>query len=219
MCIFIVISRHSSSIPQIFFLLPKPFAVIVTLIAISHLLYILVIFLIRLKNIHTLLKSDKVEVRNSPLDRLATLSVKLLLCAKYGCVGVTGTSVALSTFAGLDSLLELGGHTPFFMQGVADIGNQILGVNNARTEYLNQKKLINNLTTVNHIFMELKETTKNLDSTFNNSGIFTKEELNELLTEIAKEAYSYKNEGIKLSNDLQTSIANSEILRELKSNK
>jgi len=28
--------------------------------------------------------------------------------------------------------------------------------------------------------MELKETTKNLDSTFNNSGIFTKEELNEL---------------------------------------
>jgi len=64
----IVISRHSSSILKYFFFYLTFCGNCYIDSYFSFTLYTCN-FLIRLKNIHTLLKSDKVEVRNSPLDR------------------------------------------------------------------------------------------------------------------------------------------------------
>jgi hypothetical protein len=120
-CIFVVVSRHNSKLLPIFSYLPTYIAALVVLIALLHLIYIFVISFIRLKYIHHLFKSNKLEVRNSPMDRLATFSLKLLMCAQYGCVGVAGAGTVITAFSGLDSILELGGHDPIFTQGVADI--------------------------------------------------------------------------------------------------
>jgi hypothetical protein len=109
--------------------------------------------------------------------------------------------------------------TLFLRKVLQTFGNRLFGIDNPRTEYLKQKKILSNITTVNKTFMELKESAKEINDLFNNSGIFTKEELNELLTDMSKEAYARRSEGLKLSNDLQASISKSEILRELKSKK
>jgi len=218
-CLLIVVTRHNPMFFSILSHLPLSVAILVVTLAILHLCYILGILIFRLKHIHSLFKNNKLEVRNSSLDRLATLSLKLLMCAKYGCLGVAGAGTAITTFTGLDTILELGGHEPIFLQGVADIGNSILGIDNARTEYLKQKKILSNITTVNQRFLELKDSAKEINGMVKNSGIFTQEELEELLTELSKEAYVHRNQGIKLSNDLQSSISKSEILRELKNRK
>lgn len=49
----------------------------------------------RFKHIRYILKSDKLEVRNSPLDRLATLSARALICFKGACDMALPTGLAL----------------------------------------------------------------------------------------------------------------------------
>jgi hypothetical protein len=141
-CIFIVVTRHSPVFISILIKAPLSIAITIVSFALLHLFYIFVISSYRLKHIHYLFKNNKLEVRNSPLDRVATLSLKLLMCAKYGCVGIAGAGTVITAFTGLDTILELGGHDPFFMQGIADIGKTIFGVENARTEHLKQKQQV-----------------------------------------------------------------------------
>jgi hypothetical protein len=66
--------------------------IIISLIAIIHLCYILIISFIRLRYIHYFFKNGQLEVRNSPVDRIITLAFKLLMCAKYGCLGISGSA-------------------------------------------------------------------------------------------------------------------------------
>lgn len=214
-CIVIVVSQKRALLSSIFTSLPQSISIIISLIAIIHLCYILIISFIRLRYIHYLFKNGKLEVRNSPVDRISTLALKLLMCAKYGCLGISGAGVALTIFASLDNILEAGGHNPIFIQGIADIGNNLLGIKNARTEYLHQKQILSNISTVNQRYFELQEAAKNMTDAFKDSQLFTKEELKELIEVTAKEAYANRNEGINLSNKLQESISKSEILRAL----
>ena len=50
----------------------------------------------RIKHIKYLLKSDKLEVRNSPLDRLAFLAAKTLTCLKGACESAPHIGMGLS---------------------------------------------------------------------------------------------------------------------------
>lgn len=83
-----------------------------------------------------------------------TLSLKQLMCAKYNCVGAAGAETVIATYSSLETILEIAGHDPIFLQGIAEIGNNKMGVENARTEYLKQKKILSDITTVNKRFME-----------------------------------------------------------------
>ncbi len=52
------------------------------------------------------LKSDKLDIRNSPLDQLARLSARLILCAKGICDQAQPVGVAMGIMLGVDTALE-----------------------------------------------------------------------------------------------------------------
>lgn len=84
-------------------------------------LYIFVISVISLIYGYKVLKSGKLNIKNSPLDRFASISGNLLYCWKFGCkVGAGGISLA-GTSVIADTILEAGGQeklfTPFLGKG------------------------------------------------------------------------------------------------------
>lgn len=97
-------------------LFPEYLQKIILIIALLQILLFFIIILIKiLYGLYKLIfHSNEFEVRNSPLDLLATHISKLIYCAKMGCA-VTGGTVALLT-AGqtLDGVLEVAGYDPVF---------------------------------------------------------------------------------------------------------
>jgi hypothetical protein len=65
-------------------------------------------YILYYRTIHFLsvLKSNKLEVRNSPLDRLAYLSARFLYCLKYGCEAANPNGVGITLMFGADELLK-----------------------------------------------------------------------------------------------------------------
>ena len=99
-----------------------PLKFIVLFLALLHFVYITTISIIKLWYGFKVLKSDKLNVQNSPLDRFATTTGKLLYCWKYGCqAGSAGLGLVGTSFL-VDSMLEAGGQekvfTPLIGKGV-----------------------------------------------------------------------------------------------------
>lgn len=103
-------------------LLFLPFKFMVLFIALLHFIYITTISIIKLWYGFKVLKSDKLNVKNSPMDRFATTAGKLLYCWKYGCqAGSAGLGLVGTSFL-IDSMLEAGNQekvfTPLIGKGV-----------------------------------------------------------------------------------------------------
>jgi hypothetical protein len=99
------------------------------ILASIFIIFILIINLIKIVyGIYLLIKKPEIfEVRNSPLNLLATYLGKLLYCVKIGCV-VSGTTAAV--VAGgvtFDTLIEKSGRGPIFVPMMAEGLNLILG--------------------------------------------------------------------------------------------
>ena len=85
-----------------------PFKFIVLFLALLHFIYITCISRIKLIHGFKVLRSDKLDVRNSPMDQFASLTGKLLFCWKYGCqAGSAGLGLVGTSFL-IDSMLEAG---------------------------------------------------------------------------------------------------------------
>lgn len=91
---------------------------IIFIFAMSQFLYILIISVIKIWYIIYLWRNKKLEVRNSPLNQVAYLTVKLAACIKGGCVGGAATATVLCLGFGADKLLEEGGYPPIFKKTV-----------------------------------------------------------------------------------------------------
>jgi len=99
-----------------------PFKFIVLFLALLHFIYISSISIIKLWYGFKVLRSDKLDVKNSPFDRFATVTGKLLYCWKFGCqAGSAGLGLVGTSFM-IDSMLEAGNHkkvfTPLIGSGV-----------------------------------------------------------------------------------------------------
>jgi hypothetical protein len=100
--------------------------------SVLQIIQVLIILLIKIiYSIYTLIyKPEVFEVRNSPINLLATHLSKIILCAKIGC-GVTGGAAGIvATGATFDTLLDTAGYNkvfiPFLAEGVkAVFGNSI----------------------------------------------------------------------------------------------
>jgi len=87
---------------------------IIFILAMLHFLYILIISIIKIWYIIYLWKNKKLEVRNSPLDQIASLTIKLAACLKGACVAGGASATVMGLGFGADKLLEEAGYAPFF---------------------------------------------------------------------------------------------------------
>jgi hypothetical protein len=79
-----------------------------------YIAYALAINILRLIHVFKVLRTDELDVKNSPLDRLATLTARVLFCAKGLCYvgGVTGS--AIGSGLALDAALVNTGNDSVF---------------------------------------------------------------------------------------------------------
>lgn len=91
------------------------------LFTILFFIYHLFISYHRLKHICKLLKSDKLDIRNSPLDKFATYAAKLVLCAKGTCEVAAPVGVVIGVLQGFDQIRAAKGLDPIFIPFLADI--------------------------------------------------------------------------------------------------
>lgn len=99
-----------------------PFQYLILSLAFIHISYIVVISIIEIYYGIKILRSDKLNIRNSPLDTFASYTAKLLYCWKIGC-RVNSVSVGLASGSVIaDTILEAGGQekvfTPMLGKGV-----------------------------------------------------------------------------------------------------
>lgn len=176
-------------------------------LAMLQFIYITVISIIKIGYIIYLWKNKKLEVRNSPLDHVASLTVKLATCVKGACVAGGASATLLGLGFGADKLLEESGHSPVFRRAV---GSQLGTVLNklgyeGNSEYIElQKKII-----------EIKERTRNIEEL---NKVVNEIENNESFKEVKKDLTEFKNEFLKelqKENEVKK-IEQNKILNELK---
>jgi hypothetical protein len=139
--------------------------------------------------IKTLLNKKELEVRNSPLNRLATFAANVAYCWKVGCqlgtsgVGLMGLSVLV------DGILFNAGHEKIFEPYINNVVNKLkLGDKPVKDVYAEYAERTNSLQKESVVFEELKST---LDGSI--AGIIELKEKGLLTAEQAKEI----NEGLE----------------------
>lgn len=172
-----------------------------------HFMYIFIISLIKLGYIIYLWRDKKLEVRNSPLDHVASLTLKLVACVKGACVAGGASATVLGLGFGADKLLEEAGHAPIFKKAVGGQINNILSSlgYEGNTEYLELQKRM----------LEVEKRTRNIKEL---TKIVNEMENNKSFIELEEDLKEFKKEFI---NDLQKEknmkyIQQSKILTELK---
>jgi hypothetical protein len=116
-------------ISKMYLKLPENLHLLCTIIAAIQITQIIIILLIRFFYAMYILiyRQDKLEVRNSPLDRYASMIVKVLYCAKFGCLA---TGVGASLIAGgvsYDLLLAEAGHERKFLPFMGQVYKSVFG--------------------------------------------------------------------------------------------
>ena len=83
-------------VTKIYLYFPDNLHLFITIIAAIQITQIIIVFLIKcIYGLYTLkYRKDKFEVRNSPLDKYASMIAKVLYCVKYGCA-VSGIGASL----------------------------------------------------------------------------------------------------------------------------
>lgn len=121
-------------------------------------------------------KNKELDVRNSPLDRFASLAGKLIFCAKGACDTAAPIGSALGLMAGVDQLLEAKGKEPIFLPALAGLILPNSQEENIYTERRQQFKKLNLLDKEFRANIADKNAIQNLES----SGIFTAEDIKEM---------------------------------------
>ena len=176
-------------------------------LAMIHFIYIMIISIIKLGYIVYLWKNKKLEVRNSPVDHIASLTLKLATCIKGACVAGGASATVLGLGFGADKLLEEAGHPPVFKKAVGNkLGNILSSMG-----YIGDSKYIE----LQRTMSEVKEKTKNIEEL---NKIINEIENNDSFAGLQKELKQFKDEFFKelQKEKLQKNIKQSKILSELK---
>jgi hypothetical protein len=148
-------------------LLYLPLQYLVLLLALVQIIYIVIISIIKIIYGISKFWTDDLNVRNSPLDQLASLSTKFLYCWKIGCkVGYTGIGLAGASVITY-TILEAGGQekvfTPLLGKGV----KFIIGNKPADSIFANINKDIKNVDNSKDILYNIKKLSEQCESSLN----------------------------------------------------
>lgn len=146
---------------------------LVVLISIFYTFYVLYISYYRLKHIYKIMKSKDLEIRNSPLDKFATLASKLIFCVKGACDTAVPLGVALGVMAGFDTILEHKGKDPIFLPFIAEV---ILPDSEEQKIYKERKNLLKDIKGIDSKYKQLYEDSSILKS-LEDSKLFSDQDL------------------------------------------
>lgn len=117
-------------------------------------IYHFIISFYRIKHMVSVFKSDKFEIRNSPLDRFATLGARALWCLKGACETAQPVGVTLGLMISTDQILIAANKEPIFTPYLAGLLNKYF----PGTEKESISKIIDkNLNLLNKNSVEIKE--------------------------------------------------------------
>lgn len=90
---------------------------------------------------YKVIKSYKLNVRNSPLDRLFTIAVKVLWCIKGSCNQLPHLGLGLSLGAITDQILENSEREPIFIPFWGGMLNKMIGNETVGIIYTKRKEV------------------------------------------------------------------------------
>jgi cytochrome c oxidase subunit 2 len=156
-------------------LLPNILLYIVVLIVFLFLIYHMYITIHRVIHIRYLFKSGKLDVRNSPLSKLASMFARVAVCLKGTCDAAVPIGTGLGIFAGFDMVLEASGNEAIFIPAMGSAVGKAIGSKTALELYIEKKAIYRELATVEKLNQVWKE---NLEFTklFSESDLFTDED-------------------------------------------
>lgn len=125
-------------------------------ITLIYTIYQFIISYYRIKHIIAILKSDKLDIRNSPLDRLARLSARALLCFKGACDTAQPVGLTLGLMLGTDEVLKNANRDPIFGPILGSILNSVLPENVSKDSTKLINKSINEISSNNQDLAENK---------------------------------------------------------------
>jgi hypothetical protein len=181
---------------------------LVLLMSLLHFSYILMIKIIKIIYGIKLWKSGKLDVRNSPFDKLASSAAKALQCWEFDCeLGSAGLGLVGSSFL-IDQILEGGGQEKIF---TPLIGNTVkLFVNSERADILLSqiKQQTKDLENFKEKYQDIVDTLNEAENYLNNnSKLFTKEDM-ENINKGIKELKDTEDKKLKdLTKDLVKNIS------------
>lgn len=144
-----------------------------------HILYILIITIIKLIYGIKQFRNGSLDVKNSPLDKFATIVANILQCWKIGCtIGSAGVGVATTSVV-VDTLLEAAGEEKIFTPLLGKGVKLILGGKAADTRYLEIQEKLKTLKNTKSKILELKEIQDKLSNLKDETGtsFFSSEDL------------------------------------------
>ena len=166
------------------------FFYIVIPLAFLQFTYIIVINLIKFFYVIHLWRNNKFQVRNSPLNKLATFAANLVACVKGTCVlGLSG-GTALGMGLGIDELLANYGRETIFrdtLGNVLDKGLNNIGIKNTNKDIT---KVEDNLKVLKYRYNQLKSLSNNIDeleSISQEAGMDDSEFINEVKKDLKKQ--------------------------------
>jgi hypothetical protein len=184
------------------------------------LIYQFVLLIYRIINIYRILKSDQLDIRNSPLNNFATIFTKGLLCFKGICEGGIFTGTILGTGIAYDWALESANKEKVFAPLVGSFLEKLSGANSLTGE---QKQQLDELDFIKRATQEkleslrklnsIVESNKEIESLIQNiecqDGIFSPEDKNSLLKAFKEEKASLLNK----SNEVKKTLNMDELLK------
>ena len=115
----------------------------------------------RIKHIYKLINSEEVEIRNSPLDRLASMAVRTILCAKGLCVNAQLIGTAFGFMFGTDDILKASGREPIFMPYISTMVDKQLPL---QSEAMKEQ---NRIIAYFRVLSKIRAEGKEIDNTIN----------------------------------------------------
>jgi disulfide bond formation protein DsbB len=180
---------------------------IALLISILFLIYQLVLIYYRIIQIIKIWKSDKFDVRNSPLDILLKQSARLVLCIKGTCEAGTPLATGMALGFGVDTILQASGRdgvfTPFIVQKL----NSIIGDPNSQAQML--RNLQRKAELINQDELAAKELLNSVQN-WGNDSIFSRKDAEELLDVLNKHRAEIQEQKSSISKAIKDQIGNTD---------
>lgn len=179
-----------------------PLNYIILFLSVLQMIYIVIISIIKIIYSIKQLKNNKLEIRNSPLDRYATVLSKMLYCWKVGCtvgqfgIGFVGTSVLA------DTVLEAGGHNKIFSPLISKHISMLIGQKPANSVYLEIEQGLSKMKDTKSKIESLQSIIEQAKTVFDGAenSNFTLEDINTIMNEF-NELKNMEEEQLKIHAD------------------